>query len=293
VESYGINKETLALARRWGVTIVPDDDIEDDGYPMRQSEEEYANNQWEPQDPFYQEPQQQYQPLDQDPEMKFMMTNILMQMNELQVQLENMKVQRQGLTTQEPTQELSSNEEVLQELLLPIECHMVDRNEKEGADLEGENDEVYDECIEMETPNWGENVEIQGNGDKEQLGDDPIEKVLKEDEIDEICGTNEECPLLDDTPLNEDFRIIWEPGDINGLESFGPHWPIVKSRDSHFLLVHEKDLRLSLLANEKGSQEKKISGDQENDQALEYYLDPKFRKKSLVDLWVKMDLMKG
>jgi len=104
---------------------VPDDEIEDDGYPMRLSEKEYVNNQWEPQEPFYQEPQQECQPFDQDPEMKLMMANMLMQMNELQVQLHNLMVERQCLETQEPVQESSSNGEVLQELLLPNEGHVV------------------------------------------------------------------------------------------------------------------------------------------------------------------------
>ncbi|XP_019155361.1 PREDICTED: developmental and secondary metabolism regulator VEL1-like [Ipomoea nil] len=67
VRRNGLNEETLALAKRWGVTIVPDGDIEDDGYPMRPIEEEYANNQWEPHEPLYQEPQQECQPFDQDP----------------------------------------------------------------------------------------------------------------------------------------------------------------------------------------------------------------------------------
>ncbi|XP_019154255.1 PREDICTED: uncharacterized protein LOC109150726 [Ipomoea nil] len=294
VGKYELDEETLALARRWGVTIVPDDYIEDEGYPMRPSEDEYANNQWEPQEPLYQEPQQEFKPFDQDPEMKFMMANMLKQMNEQQVLLGNMMAQIQGLTTQEPVQELSSNVDVLQEFLLPNEGHVVEENKKRGEDNDGEDedDEVYDECIEMETPSWGESVEFQGNGDKEQLGDGPIEKVLKEDEIDEIYGTNKECPSMDDTPLDEDFRVIWEPGGVNVYQSGGPHWPIFMSKDCSFIIVHEEDQRFSLLALEKKNQKEEKNGDQEMDQAHGYYLDPKFRKKSLVDLWIKKDLRK-
>ena len=73
-------------------------------------------------------------------------------------------------------------------------------------------------------------------------------KVFKEDET---CGTNKEHSSLDDTLFDENFRTIWEPGGVNVLESVGPHWPIFISKDSHLLLVHEKDPRLSLLVREK------------------------------------------
>jgi len=285
VGSYGIDEETLALARRWGVTIVPDDEIEDDGYPMRPSEEEHANNQWEIQESFYQEPPQISQPIDED--MRYMMNALLMQMNELQVQLETMKAQRKGLATQEPIQELSSNGEVLQELFLPNEGHVVDKNEKEGEDLEDEDDVVYDECIEMETPSGEESVELQGNGDKVQLEDGPNEEMLKNDKSDEICGTNEECPSMNDTPLGENFRITWEPGGVNVFESVGPHWPIFISKDSYFLLVHNDDPRFPLLAQEKGNQEKNGNGDFGISQSHLYHQEAMFRKKSLFDLWIK------
>jgi len=154
----------------------------------------------------------------------------------------------------------------------------------------------------METLNWEEGVELNENGDeekidnggKEQLQNVPLEEeVLKENEIDRMHEVNEETPSMDENFLGENFTRIWEPGGVEDFKSFGPHWPMFESRDSHFLLVHEKDPRLPLLANEKGSQEKKRSEDQGNDQALEYYLDPKFRKKSLVDLWVKNGFDEG
>jgi len=69
---------------------------------MRPSDEEYANNQWEPQEPFYQEPPQASQPIDE--ETRSMMNKLLIQMNMLQAQLEDLKAQGNGLTTQEPIQ---------------------------------------------------------------------------------------------------------------------------------------------------------------------------------------------
>ncbi|XP_019198178.1 PREDICTED: altered inheritance of mitochondria protein 3-like [Ipomoea nil] len=210
VGKFGVDEETLALVRRWGVTIVRDDDIEDEGYPMRPSEDEYANNQWEPQEPLYQEPQQECQPFDQDPEMKFMMSNMLKQMNEQQVLLDNMMAQIQGLTTQEPVQELFSKGEVLQELFLPNEGHVVEEKEKICEDLEDEDDEVYDECIDMETPSWGEIVHLQGNGDKEQLEDGPIEEVQENDGVEEKTK---------DESVEEEEEENMEVGDKDHIEN--------------------------------------------------------------------------
>jgi len=210
------DEETLAIARRWGVTIVPDDDIEDDGYPMRSSEEEYANNQWEPQEPFYQEPPQASQPIDE--ETRSMMNNLIIQMNMLQAQLEDLKAQGKGLTTQEPIQNSSPYEDVIHELFTPSEGG----DEEESEDGDDDDDEKVNEGIQMEILNWEESVELQGNGDKEQLKDGPSEEVLKNDIIDEFGGTNKVCLSFDDTPLGENFRLTWEPGGVNVFECGGP-----------------------------------------------------------------------
>jgi len=122
------------------------------------------------------------------------------------------------------------------------------------------------------------------DGGEDHIESFPFEEKLKENVVGRAQGLNKEIPLME---FVENCIRVWEPVGVECLKSFGQHWPIFESRDFHFLLVHEKDPRLSLLANETRSQVMKRSGDQGNDQALKYYQDPRFRKKTSFDLWIK------
>ncbi|XP_031104360.1 MDIS1-interacting receptor like kinase 2-like [Ipomoea triloba] len=73
-----------------------------------------------------------------------------------------------------------------QQLCLPKEGHEVDENKRECEDLGEEDEEICDECIEMEILGKEGEMKMQENGDNELLENGSMEKVFKEDETCEI-----------------------------------------------------------------------------------------------------------